>query len=530
MSKSSNKRWITAGVGCLALPFVCAALMALNNSNEVMVTCLFLTICWGVFSVAYVLSPNSKQEDRNLQATAQVRGAADPDQLKVQRLQDLDDQFSRFALYEFVTILYQQLNLGFYEPQEKGRLLYYMEAQLLENLSANLPPNIEKIEHLALAKTTIKQMAKSEERGLARVSLSFNSQFLAHFQNGQKRWLGADNYLVLTRNLEASSSLLPPNLPLACPKCGATSGVDPLNSCCRSCHQDLSSGRYAWMMSKLEVNTLPYEQVELWKPIPYPRYGTLWKVGARMDDFYTYYHAFMESRPNSSREECITNWKLGARTPNLRTPDLHMNYEAFMERHPDFSWEEFTNRLRQTFAAYLKAVNTDSLEPLLDVATPYLQSNFTFELDNSLRLQVHRRLQGATLRKAEVISIAQDPCYEIITVYFVATSIDYVCQAAPLNGLVDGDMRQPIFFSEFWTFIRPLHPSAPPATAATPTPELIFCPHCGASLRGLQVVECPYCQAPLVEAAPPPPAHADWLLAKIELNGVVGYSTFTTFY
>ena len=92
-----------------------------------------------------------------------------------------------------------------------------------------------------------------------------------------------------------------------------------------------------------------------------------------------------------------------------------------------------------------------------DLMVPEMYENMHKECD---RLRAERRinrLENIAVRSVQVTEAWQESGQDFVTVYFLASLLDYTIEETS-NRLLEGSRTEPVKFEEYWTFTRPVGP------------------------------------------------------------------------
>jgi predicted lipid-binding transport protein (Tim44 family) len=93
-----------------------------------------------------------------------------------------------------------------------------------------------------------------------------------------------------------------------------------------------------------------------------------------------------------------------------------------------------------------------------DLLTPEMQGILQDQC-NRLRGEGRiNRLENIAVRRAEVSEAWQERGQDYVTVYLLASVVDYTTDES--GRIVDGSATEPVKFEEYWTFVRPAGPNA----------------------------------------------------------------------
>jgi len=158
---------------------------------------------------------------------------------------------------------------------------------------------------------------------------------------------------------------------------------------------------------------------------------------------------------------------------------------------PDFSDVAFLEQATQTYQKALTAANDMNPSELGAFAT----QNFTDSLSQCISQWqssgIVRKVTDVKLDPPTLFKVSVDGLQQQIMVRFTGQAARYKINATT-DTVVEGS-KQPEYFAEFATFVRPAGTTTPKSTAAGAPAH---CPGCGAPVEPGTAV-CPYCRTPL---------------------------------
>jgi predicted lipid-binding transport protein (Tim44 family) len=93
------------------------------------------------------------------------------------------------------------------------------------------------------------------------------------------------------------------------------------------------------------------------------------------------------------------------------------------------------------------------------VLTPEMQNVLQRDCDKLRAQRRINRLENIAVRSADVTEAWQEAGHDYVTVHFLASLLDYTTDESGAQVL-EGSRTEPVKFEEYWTFVRPVGPSA----------------------------------------------------------------------
>lgn len=131
---------------------------------------------------------------------------------------------------------------------------------------------------------------------------------------------------------------------------------------------------------------------------------------------------------------------------------------------PGFDPAAFAESVRGHFAAVQSAVGARDVSAIRDRLTPEMFGVLLTQCEDLKSARRTNRIDGIRLPRLEVTEAWQEKGRDFVTVFIEGSMVDYTVDDAT-GQVVDGSKTTPITVEEFWTFTRPVGPSAWKLTA-----------------------------------------------------------------
>ena len=138
--------------------------------------------------------------------------------------------------------------------------------------------------------------------------------------------------------------------------------------------------------------------------------------------------------------------------------DLERGLGHIRQRDAGFDPTRFADAASDIFFKVQAAWTARDMERVADLATPEMQEILKKDCD---RLRAERRinrLENIAVRQAAVTEAWEERGQDFVTVYFLASLLDYTTDESGARVL-DGNPNEPVKFEEYWTFARPVGPN-----------------------------------------------------------------------
>ncbi len=137
-------------------------------------------------------------------------------------------------------------------------------------------------------------------------------------------------------------------------------------------------------------------------------------------------------------------------------PDLDRGIGHIRQMDPGFDPAALAAWAQRVFVEVQEAMTRRDMSPLNDRLTPQEYARLQSQCDRLRGARQTNRVEQLQVRRAEVTEAWQESGQDWVTVYVVASLVDYTVDDRT-GGLVDGS-KTPQEIEEFWTFTRPVGP------------------------------------------------------------------------
>jgi predicted lipid-binding transport protein (Tim44 family) len=138
--------------------------------------------------------------------------------------------------------------------------------------------------------------------------------------------------------------------------------------------------------------------------------------------------------------------------------DLERGLGHIRQMDPGFDPARFADLATDLFFKIQAAWTARDLRPVADLLAPEMSGTLQKDCD---RLRAERRinrLENIAVRQAAVTEAWEERGEDFVTVYFLASLLDYTTDEGGTQVL-DGNRNEPVKFEEYWTFSRPAGPN-----------------------------------------------------------------------
>ncbi len=98
------------------------------------------------------------------------------------------------------------------------------------------------------------------------------------------------------------------------------------------------------------------------------------------------------------------------------------------------------------------------MAPVRDLLTPEMYEAMQKDCDRMRAERRIDRMENIAVRTVEVSEAWQESGRDYVTVYFLASMLDYAIDERT-NQVLEGSRSEPVKFEEYWTFVRPAGPN-----------------------------------------------------------------------
>ncbi|HEY7040561.1 MAG TPA: Tim44 domain-containing protein [Methylomirabilota bacterium] len=166
---------------------------------------------------------------------------------------------------------------------------------------------------------------------------------------------------------------------------------------------------------------------------------------------------------SASRYDARPSGSAGGGTAVIEPPagpsDLERGLGHLRQMDPDFDPRAFAETASDVFFRVQGAWTARDMATAASVLTPEMQGLLQRDCDRLRAERKINRLENIAVRTAEVTEAWQESGQDYVTVHFLASLLDYTTDEIGARVL-EGSRTEPVKFEEYWTFVRPVGPSA----------------------------------------------------------------------
>jgi predicted lipid-binding transport protein (Tim44 family) len=137
--------------------------------------------------------------------------------------------------------------------------------------------------------------------------------------------------------------------------------------------------------------------------------------------------------------------------------DLDRGLGHVRQMDAGFDPAAFAETATDTFFKIQAAWTTRDLGRVGDLVTPEMQGVLQRQCDELRAERKVNRLENIAVRQAVVTEAWQEKGQDYVTVYFLASLLDYTTDES--GRVIEGSTTDPVKFEEYWTFVRPVGPN-----------------------------------------------------------------------
>jgi len=159
-----------------------------------------------------------------------------------------------------------------------------------------------------------------------------------------------------------------------------------------------------------------------------------------------------------------TDWQPGDRsasTAAVEMPaepaDLDRGVGHIRQLDGSFDPAAFAETATDMFFKIQGAWTSRDLGKVADLLTPEMRGVLGAQIDQLRADRRINRLENIAVRQASVTEAWQEKGQDFVTVYFLASLLDYTTDESG-SRVLDGSTSEPVKFEEYWTFVRPAGP------------------------------------------------------------------------
>jgi len=123
-----------------------------------------------------------------------------------------------------------------------------------------------------------------------------------------------------------------------------------------------------------------------------------------------------------------------------------------------FDAARFAEEATDIFFKIQAAWTTRNMARVDDLLTPEMRGELDRQCERLRSEQRINRLENIAVRQATVTEAWQEKGMDYVTVYFLASLLDYTTDESG-SRVLEGSTTEPVKFEEYWTFVRPVGPN-----------------------------------------------------------------------
>jgi predicted lipid-binding transport protein (Tim44 family) len=395
----------------------------------------------------------------------------------IDKLQEIDREFSPVLFEDFLFRLYGQAQRARSDPQALSALAPYLTDSSRLAL-AQRPPAGQPVEDVVIGTLRISDVKMPPGTTRPDGTTSYPTRTGDNQPLYVKVWIDIEanmtvgtgdarrNHYVrerwrVARMAEAQSRPPARTRDFHCPNCGAPFQSSDGQTCAH-CSQVVASGRFEWTVAAIELQ-------------------------------------HVEDRPPSLTGYAVEEGTYGA---TIEHPARDARLAALRADDPDFTDAGFAARLAIIYQELNAGWSEQDLARIRPYTSDGMQDYLRYWIDAYQRQGLVNRLEQMNMTSWRFAKVTRDAHYDAITVRFWASGLDYTVEA-PGGKLVGGSRSEPRTYSEYWTLIRGR------AVRGAPRADK-RCPNCGAELKISMAGSCEFCGVHVTAG------EFDWVLSKIE--------------
>jgi predicted lipid-binding transport protein (Tim44 family) len=139
--------------------------------------------------------------------------------------------------------------------------------------------------------------------------------------------------------------------------------------------------------------------------------------------------------------------------------DLERGLGHIRQMDPGFDPRAFAETAADVFFKVQGAWTARSMAGVSSLLTPEMATVLQRDCDRLRAERKVNRLENIAVREALVTEAWQESGQDFVTVHFLASLLDYTTDESGAQ-VVEGSRTEPVKFEEYWTFARPVGPSA----------------------------------------------------------------------
>ena len=145
--------------------------------------------------------------------------------------------------------------------------------------------------------------------------------------------------------------------------------------------------------------------------------------------------------------------------PPAEVNDVDRGVSHIRQMDGSFDPTAFGEAATDTFFKVQAAWTTREMARVSSLLTPEMLNVLQSQCDRLRSERRINRLENIAVRQAAVTEAWQEKGQDFVTVYFLASLVDYTTDESGAQVL-EGSRTEPVKFEEYWTFTRPVGPNA----------------------------------------------------------------------
>jgi predicted lipid-binding transport protein (Tim44 family) len=144
--------------------------------------------------------------------------------------------------------------------------------------------------------------------------------------------------------------------------------------------------------------------------------------------------------------------------PPAEVNDVDRGVSHIRQMDASFDPTAFGEAATDTFFKVQAAWTTREMARVSGLLTPEMLSVLQSQCDRLRSERRINRLENIAVRQAAVTEAWQEKGQDFVTVYFLASLVDYTTDESG-SQVLEGSRTEPVKFEEYWTFTRPVGPN-----------------------------------------------------------------------
>ena len=365
-----------------------------------------------------------------------------------------DPEFSLVLFEDFVYMLYAALQRG--RATGMSSIAAYVAPDIAQSLQ---DPALSDVQGIIIGAMRYVSFSGVRDDSIE-LEVEIEANFVQVLRSGGERRFYVIDRIVLTRAASARSRPLTRSRTLDCPSCGA-----PLEAMrgtqCSYCKQDVSHGRFDWMIQRFTNVTGE------------PR-GPL--LTSDVDE-------------------------TGTDLPTIIDPGATTRLQTLEQRDATFTWSAVESRIAHIFGELQIAWTERDVKRIRPYISDNLFQSMVYWIDLYVRQHCRNVNENTRILGIELCNVLSDAHFDALTVRVFAEGLDYT--RSDDGRVLSGSRSRPRQYSEYWTLIRAVNSKGAQAGENV-------CPNCSAPLNIGMAGNCEFCQAKVTSG------EFDWVLSRIE--------------